>query len=71
MHYRISSGKYPDNTERRDRIAWRPIIIIKKQFFPILNYGQMIPEKMKTAIWPHIYQKGAPNVYRGYKYPVP
>ena len=24
----------------------------------------------ETAIWPHVYQKGAPNVYRGYKYPV-
>ena len=27
--------------------------------------------KNKTAIWLHVYQKGAPNVYRGYKYPVP
>ena len=25
----------------------------------------------ETAIWLHIYQKGAPNVYRGYKYLVP
>ena len=24
----------------------------------------------ETAIWLHVYQKGAPNVFRGYKYPI-
>ena len=34
-----------------------------------MNFDNM-KIKNETAIWLHVYQKGAQNVYRGYKYPV-